>query len=694
MPVQIDIFEQNCEKAASMLLRFEKALPLDRRSCAERLQKFPVPQGLESEWNYVVSIWMAFYNQRYIDPADIDAPASIAHLLSPKIPHNSDEVRELILDIGNSINPVKNSLLEESVRAAAGISSQCGLSDLEHLASKEQIIACYKQYIGKLTASIEKIQMLSARNRKFERIQNNCLDRIHELLTASLDQMNEVANKTIWDKLVIAFFGETNAGKSTIIETFRVKFKDSLREAEIEKNNGEAVDGLIVGDGRSDFTQVYEKYSLSVDEKPFVLIDVPGIEGKEDNYLEEIGNALKQAHCVFYVQGHNTKPNAATAEKIKGFLSDWVDVYSIYNVRGGVSNYDEEEERELLLTTDVLEREKLIKGVFEEMLPDNYKGNVSCQGLLALLSVAEFHKSRADLIRSQDKIIKYFGNREKVFEFSRFSEIEGLIQSQLANFSQNIISANRNKLYGLSKRIILGLKAIQDEENMKMEALDEQLTAFKRSIIGYSNDIIPKMRGEMHSEVTEALSALRQASNDIIDSGSSKDEWSRRLRNSINSIQSILEKSIRDIYKSKTDDFRHRIELKRNDLDKIESLRFECPKFDIDINIDLSGVLDELTLDIGEILGSFWDGFTNPIRTLFKLPKDSQDGRTGAKRKVSAEIQKSKQLITKEVDAVIADVDRMVRKKTNSLCNSIESERKNISALKQEFEKLNREFNC
>lgn len=667
-----------------MLLMFEKALPFDRRRCAERLQEFPVPQGLEPEWNYVVNIWMAFYHQGYIDPADVEAPASIAGLLPSTVLHNSDEVRSLIRSIG-SINPVRNNYLNESIKDEP--------DDLAHLCSKEQIMACYKQYIGRLSASIEKIQTLKARNRKFELIQNNCLDKIHELLTASLDQMNKVANETIWDKLVIAFFGETNAGKSTIIETFRVKFKDSAREAEIKKNNGESVDGLIVGDGRSDFTQVYEKYYLNADGKPFVLIDVPGIEGKEDNYLEEIGNALKQAHCVFYVQGHNTKPNAATAEKIKGFLSDWVDVYSIYNVRGGVSNYDEDEERELLLTADVLGREKLIKGVFEEILPDNYKGNVSCQGLLALLSVAEFHKSRIDLIGSQEKVIKYFGSREKVFEFSRFSEIEGLIQSQLANFSQNIISANRNKLYGLSKRIILGLKAIQDEENMKMEALDWQLTTFKRAIIGYSNDIIPKMRGEMHSEVLEALSALRRALNDIIDSGSNKDEWSRRLRNRINSIQSILEESIRGIYKSNIDDFRHKIELKRKDLDKIEALRFEFLEFDIDINIDLSGVLDELDLSFKELLGSFFKGVFNPIGTLLKL-KDPDDGRDEAKRKVSEEINKSKHLISKEVDAVISDVDSMVRKKTNSLCNSVESERKNISGLRQEFENLIHEFNC
>ena len=128
MPARIDIFRQNCEKAASMLLGFEKALTFDRRSCAERLQKLPIPQGLEPEWNCVVNIWMVFYNQRYIEPADVEAPASIADLLPSKVLHNSDEVRDLIGSIGSSINPVKYNSSNESV-GAVEFSSQCGSND-------------------------------------------------------------------------------------------------------------------------------------------------------------------------------------------------------------------------------------------------------------------------------------------------------------------------------------------------------------------------------------------------------------------------------------------------------------------------------------------------------------------------------------------------------------------------------------
>ena len=40
-----------------------------------------------------------------------------------------------------------------------------------------------------------------------------------------------------WDKLCIAFFGETNAGKSTIIESLRIIYDEEKRR--IELNNSE-----------------------------------------------------------------------------------------------------------------------------------------------------------------------------------------------------------------------------------------------------------------------------------------------------------------------------------------------------------------------------------------------------------------------------------------------------------------------
>lgn len=54
---------------------------------------------------------------------------------------------------------------------------------------------------------------------------------------------------------------------------------------------------------------------MSIGGHQFTLIDVPGIEGNEEEFKDVIQVALHKAHCVFYVQGHNKKPDEATAKK-------------------------------------------------------------------------------------------------------------------------------------------------------------------------------------------------------------------------------------------------------------------------------------------------------------------------------------------------------------------------------------------
>lgn len=42
-----------------------------------------------------------------------------------------------------------------------------------------------------------------------------------------------------WDKFTLAFFGETNAGKSTIIESLRILFDETTRRQLLQKNHNE-----------------------------------------------------------------------------------------------------------------------------------------------------------------------------------------------------------------------------------------------------------------------------------------------------------------------------------------------------------------------------------------------------------------------------------------------------------------------
>ncbi len=55
-----------------------------------------------------------------------------------------------------------------------------------------------------------------------------------------------------WENFTIAFFGETNAGKSTIIESLRILFEEKKRQALIERNQATASDIQAVFSSKSD----------------------------------------------------------------------------------------------------------------------------------------------------------------------------------------------------------------------------------------------------------------------------------------------------------------------------------------------------------------------------------------------------------------------------------------------------------
>ena len=181
-------------------------------------------------------------------------------------------------------------------------------------------------------------------------------------------------------------------------------------------------------------------------------------------------------------------------------------------------------------------------------------------------------------------------------------------------------------------------------------------------------------------------------SNDIIDNGRNTDEWSQRLEDRTKSIQEILEQSIRDIYKNGIEDFYERIEAKRKDLDKIKHLKLNISEVNLDININLSGILKELTLSFKEAVGDFFNSLLNPIGTVIKLIKNRDDGREEAKRKAGEEIEKLKRFIMNEIGHILDEIILAVKQAENPLNHSIELEKRNIENLKREIVKLKNDF--
>lgn len=176
-------------------------------------------------------------------------------------------------------------------------------------------------------ANIENLQNIfkntDNENERLKKSNQEALEVFQKLEFESLKELESLKNNEEWENFTIAFYGETGAGKSTLIECLRLFFKEQSKVVQQERfkrfystyqNNYQnderkkqtilneltsLQDGAIIGDGRSDFTLETRSYTLKHNNKTFTLLDVPGIEGREQEVIDQISNATKKAHAIF-----------------------------------------------------------------------------------------------------------------------------------------------------------------------------------------------------------------------------------------------------------------------------------------------------------------------------------------------------------------------------------------------------------
>lgn len=580
----------------------------------------------------------------------------------------------------------------------------------QSLSSKDEIKKAYKNLQDLLQDTQWEVSDLNGVNSQFNTVKDKIAFAFDSKIKEAKRELNVALKDTVWDNLVIAFFGETNAGKSTIIETFRILFDDKRKKE----------DGLIVGDGRHDFTKTYEEYHLSIAGHPFTLIDVPGIEGNESEFKDVIKTALHKAHCVFYVQGHNKKPDRATAEKIKKYLGDWVKVYSIYNVRGGVSNYDEEEERETLITPGVLKSESLIQAEFKTILGDVYAGHVTLQGLLAMSAKASFSSKREDLIRGQQKLLKYFGgSADKVLEFSQFKTLTTLVEQKALNFKSEIIEANKQKLVSLAGNIAADIEQVMESQKSYLANLDSNLRTINREVCNNSMDsalrnITNKTRNAITSSYGELKSRIFNLINDEPENINQLAELHQQevIENLENRIKSIVNDELKKV--------RNTANRKIKDLDgvNIRPIQFNRT-VEVGADIDFSGALEELDVDfndvlewttktaftsaagagLGSVLGSVIPGAGTLVGAgvgaviggiVHACTGDG--GKADARKSVSDAIAKATQQANNNINSMLRPVIKDINNQKRQLSNSIKEELSNIEELQDTLDSFDDEI--
>ena len=95
----------------------------------------------------------------------------------------------------------------------------------------------YNEIKNNINNALTDIQKINIKNEKgnahLEKLKNDFM----ELNNKFNDEINYLEANSEWEKFTIAFFGETNAGKSTILESLRIIFKEKRRQEIIHNNS-------------------------------------------------------------------------------------------------------------------------------------------------------------------------------------------------------------------------------------------------------------------------------------------------------------------------------------------------------------------------------------------------------------------------------------------------------------------------
>lgn len=584
--------------------------------------------------------------------------------------------------------------------------------------SIEELFRLVKEPLDLVKSNIKRLKTGES---KFNAVRCSFLDSLTSAINEADEQENYLKQNLVQDHLVIAFFGETNAGKSTIIDTFRIIFDEATRRTALEKANKKSifsklfgkksidtniigVDGTIVGDGRSDFTKTYDEYDMNIDSHKFTLIDVPGIEGNEAEYKEGIKKALQKAHCVFYVHGSDKTPNTKTTGKIKEYLNDWVEVYSIRNIRGGSEQYDEDDERETLLTHNVLQASALSENKFKEALGKYYRGNIDIQGLLALCSKANFSPKRKDLLGIQSDLLEYFGDLDSVYTFSHFEKVINKIREMTISYKDIIAKSNKDKVLAIARKSINLINDCILHQKESIKELESKLKTFERNISSTTDKA--KQRLNLKSLVDSEFDTLRYALYNAIDS---KDE--EIVKTVANQQSKDLERrlatKIKNICTETTDWYVKEINRLKRDLDTTSKLgNVSISINNISISLDANKISDELkNFDFGKAIGvgtsaaslaamlipGGWPvaGLIGLVGAIFGGSFFGNDGRSEAKRKVDSTIDDvSKKLLNKLNNDVLSKFIQKYESTSKDLKHKISVEKRNIQALQSDIEYL------
>ena len=110
------------------------------------------------------------------------------------------------------------------------------LNNMNTKLTKEKIEQHYNEVKEVITTAVQDSFVEEYNNAEENAFAQNIKEQLAEINEAFKKEIEELEQSSEWDKFCISFFGETNAGKSTIIESLRIIYNEESRLQKIMEN--------------------------------------------------------------------------------------------------------------------------------------------------------------------------------------------------------------------------------------------------------------------------------------------------------------------------------------------------------------------------------------------------------------------------------------------------------------------------
>lgn len=265
-------------------------------------------------------------------------------------------------------------------------------------------------------------------------------------------------------------------------------------------------DGAIIGDGQSDYTRDVISYKFSRKNQSFALLDLPGIEGKEDLVMHEINSAVQKAHVVFYITNKAAPPqngndNNGTLQKIKKHLGQHTEVYSIYNKR--VKNH--QQLRPGLINEDEKNSLVELETIMKENLGNHYSENKVLTAYPAFLSVGK--NAQETFLKAQDKFLKKYLRHDELLSVTQVEQFANwLVDDIISECKSKIIKSNYNKVSVRLSDTVSSISAVHNELKDVKKLLDKT----RRGTVNQLDEAVTGLKTNLHNAINKEIDTFKR----------------------------------------------------------------------------------------------------------------------------------------------------------------------------------------